>query len=98
MRQAALHRGLERERPPDNVPGTVLLLSLEEESQAALPRGIGHRPVHTFTEAVENLSRREGVAFERGELGPATILALFFHEGTREVCQFLGRLSRPVKP
>src|SRR5262249_11261760 len=97
VREAALHGRLEGKRPPCHVPGSVVLLPLQQEAQPTLPRRVAHGILYGLRERVEDLSRRVGVAFERRQLSPATILPLPLPERLGQAGQLRRRLARPVQ-
>src|SRR5262249_57096 len=95
--EATLHGRLEWKRPPCNVPGSVVLLPLQQEAQPALPRCVGYRDLRGLRERVEDLAGRVSVAFDRPQLGPAAVLPLLALEHFGQVGQLLRGLARPVQ-
>src|SRR5262249_21194481 len=97
VREAATHGWLEGERPTHHMPGTGILLPLQQEAQPALPGRIGHWDLPGLRERVEDLSGCVSVAFEHRQLSPAAILSLHVQERLGQVSQLLRRLARPVQ-
>src|SRR5262249_56021161 len=98
VREAALHGRLEGKRPPCHVPGSVVLLPLQQEAQPVLPRRVGYRNLRGLRERVEDLACRVSVAREHRQLSPAAILSLPLPERLGQVGELLRRLAGPVQP